>query len=350
MRVVAFTSGLNEPSSRFRVRQFIPSLASHGVHVDEYPCTPAKFDPVPFGVPRFVWDYRRLRSRKRAFHSASTADLVWMEREFLAGRETLELSVGRASNRILDIDDAIFLSGVKGFSERIAAGCAAVIVGNAWLAEHYRPHAKRVFVVPTSVEPADWAGGNPNPGQNRWIVGWTGSSANFPYLLQTEPALAIFLANHRDAVVRVVADKPPLWKSLPPEQIEFVRWTVEAERLAVRGMDVGLMPLADEEWARGKCAAKMLVYMAAGLPVVVSPVGANVDVLARDDVGYAARTTEEWLAALERLYRDAQGARAMGQRGLAVVKAEYSVTINAARLAAVFEEVIESSRCAGESI
>lgn len=343
MRVVAFTSGWTVPSSRFRVRQFIGALAGRGVAVDERPSRPGKYDPVPFGIPRFVWDHLRLRSRREAFDAARDADVVWLEREFLAGRRTIEHRAGTASRRVFDVDDAIFLSGEEGFSEAIAGECAGVIAGNAWLAEHYRRHAKRVWVVPTAVEPADWAPRPDAAPKRRWIVGWTGTSANFRYLLETEPALEAFLAKHREARVRVVADKPPPWKRLPAAQTEFVRWTEAAERDAVRGMSVGLMPLADEEWARGKCAAKMLVYAAAAIPSVVTPVGVNAEILAKADVGIAARTTDAWLAALERLHDDREGAAAMGRRGAALVDAEYSVAVNAARLADIFAEVRASA-------
>ena len=265
--------------------------------------------------------------------------MVWLEREFLAGRRTVEHRAGTASKRVFDVDDAIFLSGEAGFSEAIASECAAVIAGNAWLAEHYRPHARRVFVVPTAVDPAAWAGGDPDPADDRFIVGWTGTSANFRYLLDIEEPLAAFLAGAPRACVRVVADRPPPWRALRAAQMEFVPWSVEAERRAVRGMDVGLMPLADEPWARGKCAAKMLVYMAAGLPCVAAPVGVNGEILAGDDVGIAATAPDQWLAALERLHGDRDDARAKGARGLAVVHREFSVEVNAARLEAIFRTV-----------
>ncbi len=339
LRVVAFTSGATVPSSRFRVRQFVPALAARGVNVTEYPSAPEKYDPVPFGIPKFVWDHRRTRSRTRAFAAAADADVVWLEREFLAGRRTVEHRAGTASKRVFDVDDAIFLSGEAGFSEAIASECAAVIAGNAWLAEHYRPHARRVFVVPTAVDPAAWAGGDPDPADDRFIVGWTGTSANFRYLLDIEEPLAAFLAGAPRACVRVVADRPPPWRALRAAQMEFVPWSVEAERRAVRGMDVGLMPLADEPWARGKCAAKMLVYMAAGLPCVAAPVGVNGEILAGDDVGIAATAPDQWLAALERLHGDRDDARAKGARGLAVVHREFSVEVNAARLEAIFRTV-----------
>ena len=113
----------------------------------------------------------------------------------------------------------------------------------------------------------------------------------------------------------------------------------QGEPAAVHGMDVGLMPLADEEWAKGKCAAKMLVYMAASLPVIVSPVGVNAEVLAQDDVGFAATSSGEWLDALTRLYDDRIAADAMGERGRALVERAYSVTTSAAKLADIFASV-----------
>ncbi len=99
------------------------------------------------------------------------------------------------------------------------------------------------------------------------------------------------------------------------------------------------MPLANEEWAKGKCAAKMLVYMAASLPVVVSPVGVNADVLAQGDVGFAATSDTEWLRALTTLYDDRAAATAMGERGRALVERAYSVTVSAATLADIFTSV-----------
>ncbi len=344
MRVVAFTSGWTVPSSRFRVRQFVPPLETRGVTVSEHPSEPGKYDPVPFGVPKFLFDRKRLKSRTKWFDEAAGADVVWLEREFLVGRRSEELAVGSAARRVFDVDDAIFLSGEKGYSEEIAAGCAGVIAGNSWLADHYRPHVKKVWIVPTAVDPADWAQRPDAPPKEGFVVGWTGTSANFRYLLEVEPALAELLARHRDARVRVVADAAPPWKGLPSAQVEFVRWTETAEREAVRGMSVGLMPLADEPWAKGKCAAKMLVYAAAAIPSVVTPVGVNGDILAKAEVGLAARTTAEWLGALEALYSDRARVAAMGQAGEALVREEYSVAVNAGRLAAIFEEVAEAAR------
>jgi glycosyltransferase involved in cell wall biosynthesis len=105
-------------------------------------------------------------------------------------------------------------------------------------------------------------------------------------------------------------------------------------------MDVGLMPLDDTEWARGKCAAKMLAYLAAGVPAVVSPVGVNKDILESGELGLGAVSGDEWFRALKSSYDDRERSREMGRIGREVVVAHYSVQANAPKLAAIFSEVV----------
>ncbi len=344
MNVSVFTSGLSVPSSRMRVRQFIPALAARGIAVTEHASAPEKYAPVPFGLPKTIWTGMMLASRARAMAEARHADVVWLERELVVGRETLEPFLGRAQRRVLDVDDAIWMYGKKGYSESIASKCAGVIAGNSYLAEHYKKHTKHVWIVPTSVDTHVWA--RPNDarrGARSWVIGWTGTASNFPYLYGIEDALAAFLADRPDAEILVVADRAPEWKKIPAKQARFEKWTSDGEPRAVHGMDVGLMPLANEEWAKGKCAAKMLVYMAASLPVVVSPVGVNADVLAQGDVGFAATGDDQWLRALTKLYEDRPSATAMGERGRALVERAYSVTVSAAALADIFNSVARAA-------
>lgn len=340
MKVSAFTSGWSAPASRMRIRAFIPSLAARGIFVHEHPSDPDKYHPVPFGVPKTLWNARLLAGRARAFREARHSDVIWLERELVVGRSTLEPYLGTARQRVFDVDDAIWMYGKKNYSESIASQCAGVIAGNAFLAEHYRPFARLLWVVPTSVDTERWA--RPKDfrrSSTKFVVGWTGTSSNFPYLYAIEEGIAAFLATHTDAEMLVVADRPPEWKIIPKSQSRFVQWTSDGEPTAVHGMDVGLMPLADEEWAKGKCAAKMLVYMAASVPVVVSPVGVNQEVLAQGDVGYAARTAGEWQHGLQRLYDDQAAAQAMGARGQELVERAYSVKTSGEKLAEIFTTI-----------
>jgi glycosyltransferase involved in cell wall biosynthesis len=117
---------------------------------------------------------------------------------------------------------------------------------------------------------------------------------------------------------------------------------MENEVNLVQQMDVGLMPLEDSEWALGKCGFKMLSYMAVGLPVIVSPVGVNAEILARGELGIAARSNGDWYEALKRLYEAQETGAQMGSTGRRVVEEHYSVRTNIVKLADIFREVSDS--------
>ena len=113
----------------------------------------------------------------------------------------------------------------------------------------------------------------------RDVIEWTGTSDNFRYLYEIEPALAEVLKAYPGVTLRIIADARPSFCNIPEERIEFIRWSPENEVKGIQGMSIGIMPLEDSAWARGKCSFKMFQYMACGIPVVVSPIGMNVKVL-----------------------------------------------------------------------
>jgi hypothetical protein len=344
IRVAALTSGRHVPSSRFRVRQFVEPLRELGVSITEYPSSPiSKYVPPPRRMPGKIWTAGKMAGRLRGVVQSRRFDAVWLERELIGGRFTLERFLPRKT--VLDIDDALWLTGRGGFSERIAERCAGVIAGNAFLAEHYRPIAQRLWVVPTSVETRRWTPGPPSSsGAGPWVVGWTGTGGNLAYLSAIEQPLARFLSSHPGSELLVVSDRRPELPAIPPGAWRYEPWSPRTEVDQVRKMDVGLMPLPDDDWARGKCSAKMLLSMAVARPVVVSPVGTNAEILAAGNVGLAARDPEEWAGALDRLYRDRELAAALGLAGRALAVERFSVEANAPRLAAIFSEIAGQSR------
>jgi glycosyltransferase involved in cell wall biosynthesis len=266
------------------------------------------------------------------------ANVTWLERELVAGRATLESLAGRP--RVFDVDDALWLNGRAGFSERIASLCDGVLAGNDFLAEHYRNVASRVWVVPTCVDTEVWVPRRGRSAGGEWTVGWTGSLSTLPYLAAIEEPLADFLEQHPDARLLVVSERAPALGKLPAGRWRFEKWSPAAEVGLVQQMDVGLMPLPDSDWARGKCALKMLLYMSVGVPVVVSPVGVSRDILSKGEVGIAAAAGSDWVVALSRLFGDRSAATRMGHEGRRVVEAFYSVRENADLLARVFREVV----------
>ncbi len=335
IKVTALTSGRNVPSSRFRVRQFIEPLSHFGIQVSEYPLPLRKYTPNLPQPIRFLMDAGKSAARVPGLLAARSSDLTWLERELVPRRLTHEDRAGR--KRVFDVDDAIWLTSDSGFSEEIAVRSHGVIAGNEFIAEHYRSVGARAWVVPTSIDTDRWQTRS-KPAVRSWTVGWTGTSSNLSALESLDEPLADFLTQYADTRLLVVCDRKPAFKKISPAQWSFERWSSDREVQLVQRMDVGLMPLPDNEWSRGKCAFKMIAYMAVGIPVVVSPIGVNKDVLQHADVGVAAATTNDWFESLRLLFNDRERAASLGNAGRRLVEDKYSVRKNAAALAKIFAQ------------
>jgi glycosyltransferase involved in cell wall biosynthesis len=171
------------------------------------------------------------------------------------------------------------------------------------------------------------------------VLGWTGTSGNFPFLYSIEGALMRVFQHCSRATLLVVADKPPQFKSLPESKVAFELWTPRTELAALARMSIGLMPLADTPWCNGKCSYKMLCYMAAGLPVVVTAAGMNIEVLAMGEVGLSAGCEQQWVDALTLLLSDADLRWRMGAAGRVVVEERFSLQRLAQQYAVVFRSL-----------
>ncbi|MCU1268059.1 MAG: hypothetical protein JWM21_4377 [Acidobacteria bacterium] len=329
IKVTALTGSKHDPSSRFRIRQFIRPLSALGVEVAEYwpLISRYKIEPLPWLVTAM---------RVPGLLASRFSDITWLGRELISGRSSFERLAG--SKRLFDVDDAIWLSSNKDFSAEIVRSCDGVIAGNRFLAEHYEQLGAKVWLVPTSVDTELWRP-RTTPIENKWTIGWSGSFANLQFLYPIEDALADFLAQNPDSRLLIVCDRRPLLKKLPAGSWEFVAWSIANEIELVQQMDAGLMPLAGSELARGKCGFKMLSYMSCEIPVVVSPVGVNNEILQRGEVGFAAGVPDEWFAALTNLHNDRSLCARLGTSGRQVVTEHYSVARSAVLLAEIFRGV-----------
>ncbi len=329
IKVTALTANRDDPASRFRIRQFIRPLARFGIDVREHYLPITRYRRQPLAS-------LALLMRLPGVAASRTSDITWFRRELIPERSTLEHLAG--GRRIFDVDDAIWLLRDSGFSEKIVASCDGVIAGNSWLAEYYQKLGKQVWVVPSSVDTGVWRPAM-TTSTSPWIIGWSGTASNLRYLQLIEEPLAQFLAQHSGTRLRVVCDRRPEFKLVPPGSWEFIEWSRETEVESIQTMNVGLMPLEDSDWARGKCAFKMLLYMACGLPVVVSPVGVNRELLKRAEIGFAAVEPNEWFDSLRQLFEDQTLSTRFGAAGRRLVEAEYSVDANVPRLVKIFQQV-----------
>ncbi len=353
LHVAAITSGINVPSARFRIRQYIPPLQDAGVHVREFIPRVSKyglFGHNPEGFKRLLamplylgWQCVKLAARIPGLLGSWQNQVTWLEREMLPGIFTIEGLLKKPI--VLDVDDAIWLTFPFSprFIQKIARQATIVVAGNDFLADWFSNYARDVRVISTAVDISRFSPAIGSHRRDGFVMGWLGGSSNLPYLYDIETPIAQFLSHHPDASIRVICDQYPRFNNISQEKIDFVPWSVEIEADAVKSLDVGLMPLPDTDWARGKCSFKMLQYMACGVPVVVSPIGMNQSVLQIAEVGIAAQSLPEWSDAIEELYAEREYARQCGKNGRRVIEEHFSRDRITDQLVEVFRTVIESS-------
>jgi glycosyltransferase involved in cell wall biosynthesis len=264
--------------------------------------------------------------------TGNRADLTLISRKILPYFFPLEQLT--AEPRVLDVDDANWLERFGRRVPAIAKVCTSIICGNQYLASWFAQWNSNVHIVPTAVDIEFLRPGSAREA-NGIGIGWTGSRENLRYLYQIEPALRVILDRFPAAYLLIVCDAAPRFDRVTSDRVRFVRWSSENERLALASMTVGLMPLEDSDWARGKCSFKMLCYMAVGIPVVVSPVGMNAEVLRLGDIGYGTVSSEDWVDALDHLLRDPELRCRMGSVGRRIAVQKFSVSAVAPQIAKV---------------
>ncbi|HUR62099.1 MAG TPA: glycosyltransferase family 4 protein [Candidatus Thermoplasmatota archaeon] len=324
LRVAALTRGRDTPSARFRVRQYVPLLAAHGIDVREH--APRRPAHRTLGRGRPGAYLQALATRGAAIAATRRADVTWLQRELVSTRRTLE--AWTRAPRVFDVDDAVFLKregAAAAEIARIAQGCRIVLAGNRFLADWFRQWCDDVRIVPTTIDTQRFTPAPLPPAADApLVVGWIGTHANIHNLEAIQAGVAQALAAHPGARLRVVAERPPRLEQVPADRWGFVPWSAATEVDLLRSFDVGLMPLEDTPWNRGKCGFKLLQYLAVGCPAVASPVGVNADLLGAGEVGVGAGTQEEWAEALARLLGDATARHRMGRAGRALVERSYS--------------------------
>ena len=338
MRVAAYSGGDMVPSARARVRQYIAPLAHLGIVVKEYPLPWGNVLPRARSVRPFWATATALERAVKLIHSWS-ADVTWISRQLLPAFVPLHALARRPM--ILDVDDAVWLNTGGGRAQSLAQACDVVVCGNHFLANHFSQWNRNIIVIPTAVDTAWYQPASESDSEQRGqlTLGWTGTSGNFPFLYSIEPALVHVLAQRPHVRLLIVADRSPRFEQIASDRFTFQRWSPADERAAFARMSIGLMPLADNDWCNGKCSYKMLCYMAAGLPVVVTPAGMNREVLALGDAGFAADSQQQWIDSLIALIDDAGLRRHMGAQGRTVIETHFSLEKLTTHYAAVFHSL-----------
>ena len=332
-------------SSRMRFYQYLPALAEAGIQVQV--------------VPLFSDDYvRGIQQGRRNPVDVVTAyvkricalrvngqhDLLWIEKEIFPWLPALTegFVLSRQPLYVLDYDDAVFhyydqhrsavvRSTLGGKHRELMRGAALVVAGNDYLASYARDAgAARVEIVPTAVDLqrhplVDVR--SPPVLADIPCVGWIGQRATADFLRPLAPLFEQLRNQGKGRFTAIGIDAQQL--GLP---MASVPWSEDTEVASLQALDVGIMPLRDEPFERGKCGYKLIQYMACGLPVVASPVGVNCQIVEHGVNGFLAETPREWEAALKSLLADPLLRQRMGAAGREKVERSYSIQATAPRL------------------
>ena len=356
MTVIFFTKyNRAGASSRYRSYQYLPVLESAGVPFSASPLFDDAYLAHKYvhGRARF-WDVVRAFARRLwVLLRVPRSAVVLIEYELLPWFPAIfeRLLAWRGCRMVVDYDDALFHQydahpnpWVRRFLGRKIATVMrlahTVVVGNAYLAEYaHSAGAFRVEFIPTVIDLVRYPVKDAACDSDQFIIGWIGSPSTAGYLREIAPALAVLCLDGRTRV-RVVGSGP---LELAGVAVDVVAWREETEVEEIRGFDVGVMPLPDEPWARGKCGFKLVQYMACGLPVVASPVGVNAEIVEEGVNGFLARDGAEWVAALERLKENAAFGKRLGKAGRRKVEERYCLQVTGARFAALLLAVLEAA-------
>lgn len=339
------------PSSRYRFGQFLPALARSGIDVeveplfgDWYMASLRRGERPPLSrlVGAYLGRIGGLLARRRP-------DLLWIEKELLPFLPWwLERAlIGAAVPVLVDLDDCQFhrydqhrwrwvraLLGDK--IDRGMAAAGLVTAGSPYIAERAASAgAARIVTLPTAIDLTRYPAAPVSTPSRRddFVIGWIGTPGNTRYLLELEQPLQRFAVEAKFRLVVIGGWPGALAGRFEGVAIEYRDWTETAEIAELQALDVGIMPLPDQPWERGKCGLKLLQYMASWKPAVASPVGVNTALVEHGKTGFLARSDDDWLVALRRLNTEPVLARAMGAVGRQRIESDYALDVIAPRLA-----------------
>lgn len=303
-------------SQRFRFEQFEEDLLAEGHELIWCPFwdegtwsnlyASGSFIPKMWSV--FKGSLRRLRLLGRI----NKGDFVFIHREAVpvgpAWFESIVRNILEA-RVIYDFDDAIWLknssSSNKGWTrlksyrkiKRICGYAEKVIVGNRFLADYARQYNSSVHIIPTVVDADRYHNQLADHKKRPLVIGWTGSHSTLPYLEPLVPVIRELEKKHTFEF-QVISDAAPAFDL---ERMKYVKWNANSEIEQLLQFNVGLMPLSDDDWSRGKCGFKAIQYLSLGIPALISPVGVNSEIVKHNDNGLLCATKEEWREALDSL-------------------------------------------------
>ncbi len=358
MRVLAVVPSIYDtsPGQRFRIEQWEPILRESGVEITYAPFETEELRSVLYSGGKIIEKIggvtRGMKRRSDILISLSSFDLVYLFREAaLLGPPWFERKIARSGvPLIFDFDDAIFfsykspsngyLSYLKfpGKTAEICRLSSHVMAGNEFLADYARANNKNVTIIPTTIDTEKYKFSERTNELEIVTIGWSGSFSTIQHLDTIRDVLQE-LARTEKFRLRVIGT--PAYQ-VPGVDVEAMQWRSETELDDLRQIDIGLMPLPDDNWSQGKCGLKALQYMALGVPTICSPVGVNSTIIKDGENGFLAGSKTEWIEKIKLLIHSPELRRKFGRAGRATVEQEYSAKVIAPKVLDVFRSAAKA--------
>lgn len=340
-----------DPSPRFRFLQFIKPLRERGVNVEVVFSFPsrnykAKIKHSPFNKLEvaFIALVRIIHVTWIALTKAKKYDVIFTNKDIMPN---LNITVAEKilsffnPKLIFDIDDAIYLSNRGKKLDKIWENYKGIIAGSPVHIDYINSkHALKCFYIPMAINTQVYQPQKVRK-EGKIRIGWSGSHFTNIYALPVMKECMEMLAEKLDFELIVISNVNPeiKWKNV---QSRFIQWTEATEVEGLQQIDVGLMPLRDEPFERGKCALKAVQYMAVGIPALVSPVGVNSSIVTDGYDGYHCKNNEEFVDRLVELCSDAAKRTEMGKNARKTVEEKYSVEVLTEKYIEAFNEIAEA--------
>lgn len=342
------------PGQRFRYEQYVQSLTDNNFKTDFFSFLDPGTNEILYKKGHFIRRFSGLIygfvKRFALLFVIHKADYVFIFREAAPiGPPFFEWIIAKIFLKkiIYDFDDAIWTTDKQ--QERswqtlircrwkvrsICAWSYKVSCGNEYLCNYARSYNKNVVLNPTTIDTNYHRHTRLfEKDENGIVIGWTGSHSTLKYLDEIVPVIQYLEKKYPSLVFLVIANQKP---TLSITSLKFIQWNKETEIDDLSKIDVGIMPLPDDEWSKGKCGFKLLQYMALDIPAVASPVGVNVEIINNGVDGFLCSKSDEWIDALEKLISNPQLRKDLGRAGRRIVEDRYSVSSNTANFLWLFQ-------------
>jgi glycosyltransferase involved in cell wall biosynthesis len=327
MKLLILSNNLNRASFRQRIAVYLNDLRANGID--------CQIEQLP----------RWILSRRKLFMKAKDFDAVFLHKKTLNTFDTHCLRK-YAKKIIYDFDDAVMFDDKQpqiqhhkrqASFKRTVTVADFVIAGNKYLAEQAKKFSSKVEIIPTGLDTNIFRSVARKNADTKIRLVWIGSRPTLRNLEKISPALEEISSGFEDVVLKIISDE---FIDLPKIQVEKRKWSLESEAAELVGSDIGLAPLTDDYFTKGKCGFKILQYQAAGLPVVASPVGVNSELVRENINGFLAVTINDWIEKMSSLISNKQLRNRFGDSAKQSVTS-FDLSVLAPRLVSLIKRVVE---------